>query len=60
MLRKLIIAAAGALGLVTAVGCERDEGRSPGGTPSERRDRPTTTPPPAETPPREPAPEPPR
>ena len=46
MLRKLIIAAAGALGLVAAVGCEREEGRSPGGTPSERRDRPSTPEPP--------------
>ncbi len=44
MLRKLVIAAAAALGLVAAVGCEREEGRAPGGTPSERR--PSTPEPP--------------
>lgn len=31
MVRKLLIAAAGALGFA-AVGCEREEGRTPGGT----------------------------
>ena len=49
MFRKLIIAAVGALGLAVAGGCEREEGRYPGGTSPSPRDeqRPTTTPPPA-------------
>ena len=58
MFRKLLIAAAGALGFA-AVGCEREEGRTPGGT---TRPAPTQPPPPSEQPketPPPPAPNPP-
>jgi hypothetical protein len=61
MFRKLLIAAVGALGLAAAGGCDREEGRGPGGTTPDRRDRPAypppTTPPPA--PPRDTQPPPP-
>ena len=57
MIRKMLIAAVGALGLAAAVGCEREEGQRPGGTTApERRDQPTQPPPttPETTPPSEP------
>lgn len=60
MIRKLLIAAVGALGLTVAAGCEREEGQRPGGTTPSERDRQPTTPPPSEptTPPSEPTPPP--